>query len=210
MTANMYINKFNYAQIIIARQMSQINDMGQKILNYENDILKMAIDYRIMKDASLFKDSHIYQLESELHSFSNRLKRLNKNHPAKILFSKDVIQTLEEIRNKVHLQFAKRGQTVIANVLEERKREKMVQTEYQGIKNILEIHYSKTGELYAIKDTDKAIQAEPSRKDKQTSMPEKEGVDAQMITVITGDQLKNTNDELMNLMKDFIILENNF
>lgn len=28
MTANMYINKFNYAQIIIAKQMGQINDMG--------------------------------------------------------------------------------------------------------------------------------------------------------------------------------------
>lgn len=46
---------------------------------------------------------------------------------------------------------------MVANVLGENKRNKIVQTEYQGINNILDITYSKSGELYAIKDTDKAI-----------------------------------------------------
>jgi hypothetical protein len=46
----------------------------------------------------------------------------------------------------------------------------MSQTDFQGIKNVLEISYCKIGELYAIKDTDKAIQAFPDTRDRGTSM----------------------------------------
>lgn len=84
----------------------------------------MEIDYRVMQEASHFKDSYINQLERELQSFGDRLRRVNKNHPARILFSKDVIQNLDEVRNKVHLNFAKQGQRVVANVLGEQKRHK--------------------------------------------------------------------------------------
>ena len=59
MTANMYINKFNYSQTIIQKQMSQLYQQGQKIINLELEVNKMEIDYRVMQDASLFKDSYI-------------------------------------------------------------------------------------------------------------------------------------------------------
>ena len=39
--------------------MAQLYQQGQRIINLELDINKMEIDYRVMQDASIFKDSYI-------------------------------------------------------------------------------------------------------------------------------------------------------
>ena len=50
--------------------------------------------------------------------------------------------------------------------MSENKREKFVQTEMQGIHRILEMHFTKKGELFSVKPTDKATQVNPDSKER--------------------------------------------
>ena len=71
---------------------------------------------------------------------------MGKNHPVKNFFAKDPVVVLDEMRNRVHVQFSKRGQRALANILGEKMRNKFTQTKFQGIHHILEMSYNKAGE----------------------------------------------------------------
>ena len=69
----------------------------------------MENDYKLMKESSEQKDMYIDLLEKEQYAFSTKLKKMSENHPVKNFFAKDPAVVLDEIRNRVHVQFAKRG-----------------------------------------------------------------------------------------------------
>ena len=126
-----------------------------------------------MKETQQFKDTYVEFLEREQTSFALKIKRLSNNHPALAFFQKDSLQTLDEIRNKVQIQFANKGQQVVSKILGENKREKYCQTDMQGVHRLLEIHYNKVGELYIVKETDKCVQACAETVEQNTDMPDK-------------------------------------
>jgi hypothetical protein len=86
----------------------------------------MVIDYKLMKDSSDIKDLYIEQLEKEQYSFSIKLKKMGDNHPVKNFFAKDPEVILDEIRNRIHIIFAKRGQKLLTNIMGEGMRSKFV------------------------------------------------------------------------------------
>ena len=124
LNANDYILKYNMSQEIIIKQNAQLIELGSKLINQESDKNKIEIEHRIMKETQLFKDTYIDFLEKEQTSFALKIKRLSNNHPALAFFQKDSLQTLDEIRNKVQIQFANKGQQAVSKILGENKREK--------------------------------------------------------------------------------------
>ena len=51
-TANNYINKFNFSQVIISQLNAKLLDLGNQNLNLETDLGHMQNDYKLMKDSS--------------------------------------------------------------------------------------------------------------------------------------------------------------
>ena len=54
---------------------------------------------------------------------------MGDNHPVKNFFAKDPALVLDEIRNRIHIMFSKRGQKLLEVILGENKRNKFAQTE---------------------------------------------------------------------------------
>lgn len=51
-TANNYINKFNFSQVIISQLNAKLMELGNKTTNLETDLGHMQNDYKLMKDSS--------------------------------------------------------------------------------------------------------------------------------------------------------------
>jgi hypothetical protein len=51
------------------------------------------------------------------------------------------LESLEELRYRVSIQFAKKSQTLVSNILDEKKRNKFQQTDMQGIDKVVTIKF---------------------------------------------------------------------
>ena len=72
--------------------------------------------------------------------------------------------------------------------------------------NLLELIQSKYGELYVVKDNDKAIQCQPTTKN-AGMITDNDMSDQCVQSDLNMQQISEFNKEVFNLIKDFVILE---
>jgi len=107
--------------------------MGMKCVHLSQDLTHSIVDYQLMKESSEYKDMAIQMYEKNYADFLMKINKLAGKYPALMSLKKDGMQSSEELKHKVHIQFAKKGRKVVAHILKERERDKFCQTTIAGL-----------------------------------------------------------------------------
>lgn len=107
--ANDFVHKYRYSQVLLSKQQAQLQEFSAKILNLESELKANTMDYQIIKKSSAQKDLYIDFIEKVQTEFLFKIRQMQRNYPYLQYFQKDPVLTLDEMRSKVHVLFARQS-----------------------------------------------------------------------------------------------------